>query len=589
MTAILHGIAVSAGIGIGRAYFMNRSGGAGFRREKIAPEEVPQELARLDQAIAEVSADFARARESLPALVQDQAAIIDAHLLICRDPKLRRSVRAYIEKDLMNAEWALDKAARDLAGIFDALEAPYIRERIQDILAVTGRVAGRLAGRSPRLREGQERIILLAHDLTAADTLALSPDRIISFATELGGKTAHAGILARSLRIPSVVGVSGLEEEIRDGDLVVVDGLKGLVAVNPDDVELNSYLALQNQFEAYEAQIMGTAALPAETEDGICITVRANIEFAAEAEQVAGLGGEGVGLYRTEFEFLSRSELPSETELFNNYSKVLKTLSPRRVTIRTLDVGADKLLSQQRLEEENPAMGLRAIRYCLRHQDIFRRQLRAILRASVEGNCAIMFPLVSSVRELRQAKSILNEVRQELEAAGIPFDRGLPVGIMIELPAAVLIADILAAEADFFSIGTNDLIQYSLGIDRGNKHVAHLYQPLHPAVVRSIKYVADMAHRHGIPVAVCGEMASDPYCLPVLLGMHIDEISVTLQAIPGLKHLIRRSRLDECRRLVRDLNATVSTRGVNRLVRQSVYQRFPEELAFFSSTMDAEF
>ena len=412
---------------------------------------------------------------------------------------------------------------------------------------------------------------------------------MLSFATEQGGKTSHTGILARSLHIPAVVGISGLRKEISGGELIIVDGLKGKLLVDPSETELAAYVALQEQYAEYQKRITAYAARPAETEDGLRVTVLANVESAAEARTVVDLGGEGVGLVRTEFGYITRSTLPTEEELYEEYAELAAALAPRKVTFRTLDVGGDKLFSGRKVPEEaNPALGLRGIRYCIRHQDIFRTQLRAILRASAHGNAALMFPLISGLAELRLAKSVLNEAKQELDAAKVPFDPRMPVGVMIELPSAVFTADALAREADFFSIGTNDLIQYSLGVDRGNRHVAHLHQSLHPGIVRAIKQVVDMAHKAGISVCVCGEMASDPYCLPVLLGMDVDELSLAPQSIPAIKHLIRRSHAQASRELLGHALSAPTVRSINNMVRQAVYNSLPDDVSFFVSQLGTD-
>ena len=586
--AILHGIAVSSGIAIGRGFFLNYRP-ALVRHELVSLGNVEAEAKRLEDAAAKVAADFEQAHALVPEGLQAHADVIGSHLLICKDPKLIGEALRCIREQRMNAEWALEESVARIADAFSRISSPYIRDRIQDVRVVAERISQRLSGEPPVTASGNERGILLAHDLTPADAMGLSINRIMSFVTEQGGKTAHTGILARSLRIPAVVGISGLESALQGGEFIIVDGLRGRVLVDPTEAELAEYHALQEQFSEYQKRIHMNAALPAETEDGQRIAVFANVERAAEAEAVLAAGAEGVGLVRTEFGYITRATLPTEEELYEEYSELAAALAPRKVTFRTLDVGADKIFSERKnLEEANPALGLRAIRYCMRHQDIFRTQLRAILRASAHGNVALMFPLISGVAELRQAKSVLNEAKQELDAAKIPFDAKMPVGIMIELPSAVLTADILAGEVDFFSIGTNDLIQYSLGVDRGNKHVAHMHQPLHPAIVRAIKYVVDMAHKAGISVGVCGEMAADPYCIPILLGMPVDELSLAPQSIPGIKHLVRRSNMQESRELLDHALAAPTARSINNMVRYAVYNRFPEDVSFFVSQLDAD-
>ena len=586
--AILHGIAVSTGIAIGKGFFLNQKPDS-VRHELVSLDKVEEETARLQRALDAVAADFAEARGRLPEGLRIHTDVLDSHLLICKDPKLGGEALRRIREQRMNAEWALEESVARIADTFSRISSPYIRDRIEDVRLVADRIIQRLAGVPMQQSTGGERGILLAHDLTPADAIGLPIEQVLSFAIEQGGKTSHTGILARSLHIPAVVGVSGLQKEISGGALVIVDALKGMLLVDPSESELADYLTLQQQFTEYQTRISTYASRPAETEDGQRVAVLANVESAAEARTVLSLGGEGVGLVRTEFGYITRSSLPTEEDLYADYAKLVSVLAPRKVTFRTLDVGGDKLFSGRKTgEEANPALGLRGIRYCMRHQDIFRTQLRAILRASAHGNVALMFPLISGLAELRHAKSILNEAMQELDATNVLFDSNMPVGVMIELPSAVLTADALAREADFFSIGTNDLIQYSLGVDRGNKHVAHLHQPLHPAIVREIKQVVDMAHKAGISVSVCGEMASDPYCLPILLGMAVDELSLAPQSIPAIKHLIRRSHAQGSRELLDHALSAPTVRSINNMVRQSVYNSFPEDVAFFVSQLGAD-
>ena len=586
--AVLHGIAVSTGIAIGKGFFLNRAPDS-VRHDLVSLEMVESESARLQSAVACVAEDFRFARQNMPKEGGLHAEVLETHLLICQDPKLGGEAQSRIREQRMNAEWALEESVARIADTFSRINSPYIRDRMEDVRLVADRILQRLSGNAAPSATGDERGILLAYDLTPADAIGLSPDHIFSFAIEQGGKTSHTGILARSLNIPAVVGLSGLDESVAGGELVIVDGLRGRLLVDPDEDELADYLTLQSRFDAYETRIRTHASRPAETEDGQRVTVLANIESSAEAAEVLAAGGEGVGLVRTEFAYITRASLPTEDELFAEYDALAAALAPRKVTFRTLDVGGEKLfIGRKNLDEPNPALGLRAIRYCLRHQDIFRTQLRAILRAGARGNAALMFPMISGVSELRMVKSILNEAKQELDAANIPYDPGMPVGIMIELPSAVLSADALAREADFFSIGTNDLIQYSLGIDRGNRHVAHMHQPLHPAIVRAIKQVVDMAHRAGISVSVCGEMAADPFCLPILLGMPVDELSLAPQSIPAIKHLVRRSDAQHCADLLSQALEAPTVTAINAMARQSVYTLFPDDVSFFISQMDAD-
>jgi len=585
----LHGVAVSAGISIGKAFFINRQSRRHIPRETIPASRVEYEVDRLTSASNTVRDEFEAARSRVPEELREHGAIIDSHLMICQDPKLMLAAATRIRERGITAEWALEQSVESIAAAFSAIDDAYIRERIQDVRVVAERIMHRLLGAQSASRALDERMVLMAHDLTPADTIELEQDKIMSFATCEGGKTSHTGILARSLQIPAIVGVEGLEEQVRDGELIIIDALRGRILVDPTEEELADYSDLKYQFENYQKAIIRQCTLPGETVDGFRLDIQANIELAEELQSVLDNGGEGVGLYRTEYAFLNRKKAPTEEELYKEYATIAQSLAPAKVTLRTLDVGADKMMNmQEQLEEPNPALGLRGIRYCLKNQDLFRMQLRAILRASVHGNVAVMFPMISGLKEVRQARYQLNLVRQELDEAGIPYNPNMPVGIMIELPSAVMISETLAQEVDFFSIGTNDLIQYSLGIDRANKHVSYLYQPLHPAIVRSIKYVVDAAHRAGIEVSVCGEVASDPYCIPILMGMQIDGVSIAPQAIPGIKRIIRQVNMEECKQLLRDVLSHATVSKINRKVRQTIFKRFPEELTFFASLLDQD-
>jgi phosphoenolpyruvate-protein phosphotransferase (PTS system enzyme I) len=589
---VLHGIAVSAGISIGQAFFMNRHHYHLIPRQTVAPSLIPAELVRLEQAFDTIKKEFESARSKVPPNLTEHAAIIDTHLMICNDPKLLGSAKRIVEQVGITAEWALEKAMAEIEEAFSTIEVAYIRDRFQDISLVADRVQAQLLGHADKkqsVKNLEGRVVLMAHDLTPGDTIELDVNKIMSFATVQGGKTSHTGILARSLRIPALVGVTDLEESVADGDLVVIDGLKGKVVVEPDEEELTYYADLKYRFESYHKGIIRSCRLPGETVDGYRLDVLANVELNEEIPSVLENGGEGIGLFRTEYAFLNRLDSPDEEELYKGYKKIAETMAPGWVVFRTLDVGADKIMAgAESLEETNPALGLRAIRYCLKNTDLFMRQLRAILRASAVGNVALMFPMISGLHEVLEAKRYLEQAQKELHAKKQKFNPYMPVGIMIELPSAVTIAEVLAPEVDFFSIGTNDLIQYSLGIDRTNKHVSYLYQPLHPAVLRSIKHVVDAAHEAGIEVSVCGEVASDPYCFPILMGMQVDGVSITPQAIPGIKRIIRRITLEDCQALLKEVLASSTVAEINRTVKDTIFKHFPDELMFYSSVLDMD-
>ncbi|MGL1860917.1 MAG: phosphoenolpyruvate--protein phosphotransferase [Pseudodesulfovibrio sp.] len=584
---IISGIAVATGIAIGKAFFVNRNHKAHLPRHTVAADLVPLEIETLHAAFEAVETELTDTREKVPAELKDYGVLIDTHILMLKDPKLAGTAEGYIKSLGLNAAWALEKAVSDQEAAFGAIEDAYIRERMQDVRVVADKVQAKIIGRETDLSAISERAIILAHDLTPADTVQLQVDKIMGFATVCGGKTSHTGIMARSLGIPALVGVDKLEDYVHDGDLVVIDGLTGKIVVNPTETELEDYNERAAFFEDYTRKIKKRCQLPAETFDGSRVSVLANIELVEEVAAVIDNGGEGVGLYRTEYAYLNRTDLPTEDELADMYIDLAAIMSPRKVVFRTLDLGADKFISAYgELNEANPALGLRAIRFCLKNPQLFKTQLRAILRASAYGNVSLMFPMISGVKEVRQAKAWLAQAKAELRREGVKYDPDMPVGIMIELPAAVMIADFLAQEVDFFSIGTNDLIQYSIGVDRTNHHVSYLYQPLHPATLRTIKLVVDAAHQAGIEVSLCGEVASDPFCVPILLGMGIDSISLTPQAIPGIKRIIRQTNMHDCRNLLKEVLKCRTVSRINTLVMDNIFKNFPEEVTFFSSLLE---
>jgi phosphotransferase system enzyme I (PtsI) len=586
---IISGIPVSVGIAIGRAYLLNRGHYCLAPVQSISENLVEQEIVRLREAFQKALEGLYAIRSKIPQEQTEHAAIIDSHIMILEDPKLRDSTERYIRQMRLNAEWALEKGVAEIENNFKAIENDYFRSRVHEIRLLSQRVMSHLLGNHDEIKPITSRVILMAHDLTPADTVEFDVSKIMAFATAHGGKTSHVSILARTLEIPAVVGVEELEQSVQDNDYIIVDGFHGQIVINPDDSEILEYSDLLRKFEEYQSEVMRYRHLPAETVDGYQVRLYANIELFEEVSAVIDNAGEGIGLYRTEYSYMHRTELPSEQELFEEYRDLGSIVHPNRVIIRTLDAGGDKVgRGSEELEEQNPALGLRAVRFCLRNRDIFKTQLRAILRAGEVGNISLMFPMISGASELREVKQVLQEVKIELDREGITYARDIPVGIMMELPSAVMIADILAKEVDFFSVGTNDLIQYSLGIDRTNKYVSHLYQPLHPALLRSIKHVVDSGHRAGIEVSMCGEMASDPYCLPILIGMQVDSLSLNPQSIPGIKRVLRQLTMEECYAILKQVLGSDSVTSNNRLIRESIFKKFPEEFMFYSSMLENE-
>lgn len=537
-----NGIATSPGIAVGRVRVFDRRH-LPVDEYNVGAENVSSEVERLKTAIDNTRDELNVLREKLKDTTgDDHLFFIDTHLLILDDERLFSEAVAHIESELINAESALRRTLNWYREFFTGIEDPYIRERISDVETVIERILRNMAGKPhvPILPDGDHTIIL-AHDLSPADILQMDRSRIIGIVTEIGGKTSHASILARAFELPAVAGVDGIADVRLDNASVILDGLTGDVIVNPDSNIFREYLGRKRHYEYVGAELLKLAALPPETQDGYRIQLKGNVEVPEEGPSVLRHGGEGVGLYRTEILFMNRPEMPDEQEQYNVYAAMQRAVAPHVLTFRTLDAGGDKLLDGTlRITEQNPALGMRAIRLAMRMPDEFKKQLRAILRVSALGEVRIMFPMISGLEELRNAKSLLKQAMMELDAAGISFDRSIRVGIMIEVPSAVVVADLLARESDFFSVGTNDLIQYILAIDRSNEHLAYMYQPLHPAVIRSLRCVVEAARNEGIDACICGEMAGDPLYLPVLLGLGFNELSMGANSIPRVKQVLRK-------------------------------------------------
>jgi phosphotransferase system enzyme I (PtsI) len=508
-------------------------------------------------------------------------------MMLLKDKMIYDGTIELIEEKNLNAERALKKAVDNVKAMFKKMPDPYFRERSSDIVHASKLILENLLGTDPsKISDIDKRVIIVAHDLSPAETTQIQLEKIKAFVTELGSHTSHTGIMARSLDIPAVLGLGDATQIVETDDLIIVDGSAGIVIVDPDEDTLTRYHERKDLFEQFRARVTRTSHLPAETTDGYCLKVSANIELLEEVVSVIDHGGDGIGLYRTEFLYLNRPGLPSEQDLFDNYRDLAEIMGGRQVTVRTLDIGGDKFASGVSWAEEmNPALGLRAIRFCLETPEIFKTQLRAILRAAYFGNIRIMFPMISQVEEIIQAKHILNEVAESLHRDGLPFRENIQIGAMIEVPSAVVTADILAKEVDFFSIGTNDLIQYSLAIDRINKNVASLYQPLHPAVLRMIRRVVESAKEAGIEVSLCGEMAADPVNIPVLLGLGLDAISMNPISIPTIKNVVRTLSFEESKLFVQEVLEQTSTSCVLDLI-QATYGKSFEMDSYLQS--DAE-
>jgi len=541
----LKGIAASAGIAIARAFILEHPD---YSISQKQVTDIDAELAKLDAALAQSQTELEAIKaRTLQELGEKKAEIFESHLLILNDPELIDPVKEKIKSESVNAEYALNETAAQFIQMFENMKSAYLQERAADMRDVTKRILKHLLGLnyvSPS--EISEEVIVVAEDLTPSDTAQLNRKYVKGFTTNIGGRTSHSAIMARSLEIPAVVGTKNVLSSVQSGDLMIVDGLEGDVIINPTEAIVAQYRAKQ---EAYAKQVEEWKKLrtePTVSKDGVHVELAANIGTPNDVAGVLDNGGEAVGLYRTEFLYMGRDKLPSEEIQYVAYKSVLEKMEGKPVVVRTLDIGGDKELPYLDLPKEmNPFLGFRAVRLCLDRQDIFRTQLRALLRASVHGNLRIMFPMIATLGEFREAKAVLEEEKAKLEAEGIPVASNIQLGIMVEIPSTAVLADQFAKEVDFFSIGTNDLIQYTMAADRMNERVSYLYQPYNPAILRLIKMVIDAAHREGRWVGMCGEMAGDSTAIPILLGLGLDEFSMSATSIlPARSQISKLSRAE---------------------------------------------
>ncbi len=581
----IQGIGVSPGIAIGKAYLLEhwRTTVPHYTLEDTTGIE--EECSRFEAAISKTEKDLEDIIRRLPPDLVEHAKLLEVYQMILRDPPIHDETVRLIREERLNAQWAFARSIKQAGERFGGLDDEYLQNRMADLEAVRERVLRNLAGHEQSfLDDLSERVILVAHDLSPADTAQLRLERAMGLVTDMGGRTSHTSIIARSLNLPAVVGTEVASKVVPNGTLIIVDGASGTVIVNPTDEELGRYHDRQTEFETYIRAISRVAHFPARTLDGRLIKIEANIELLEEVVSAKDNGAEGIGLYRTEFFLMNRLDFPDEEALYHDYRELAELMAPKWVTMRTFDLGAEKLASwYPKIEEANPALGLRSIRLCLHFRELFQTQLRAILRASAHArNIRLMFPMVSGVGELLNAKQVLRDAQEELTRKRLAFDHNIPIGVMIEVPSAVAVADMLAREVDFFSIGTNDLIQYSIGIDRANEHVAYLFEPLHPAVLRFIRHVVAVGRKAKIEVSLCGEMAGESLYTPILLGLELHNLSMNSQAIPRLKNLICRSRLDDCRRFVARVLRLRTADEIGRRLYDEMLDKFPEELRVFN-------
>ncbi|MEI8234352.1 MAG: phosphoenolpyruvate--protein phosphotransferase [Verrucomicrobiota bacterium] len=576
-----HGVGVSPGIARGTVFVLRPEDEEAPSR-LIEEWEVPAEVARLEAALVQTREQILEMQTRIAgAIGAKDASIFDAHLLVVEDRTLIDEVLRTLARDHRNIEYVFQQVANRYAKTLSEIDDPYLRERALDINDVCRRVVRNLMGKDARTpAQIDVPHILVAHNLTPSDTAQLNRHLVLGFATDVGSRTSHTAIMARSLNIPAVVALHNVSEALLSGDQVLLDGYSGMVILNPSDQTLWEYGELEVKKTAVEDKLGALRETVSTTLDGRHITLSANIELPGDVELVKQSGAEGIGLYRTEFFYINKDELPNEEEQYENYCVVAREMGQQPVIIRTLDLGGDKFMSALQLPSElNPFLGWRAIRFCLERVDVFKTQLRAILRASALGNIRMMFPMISGVDELRRANAVVEECRQELREKGIPFNEQMEVGAMIEVPSAALVADLLAKEVDFFSIGTNDLIQYTIAVDRINERIAHLYEPTHPAIIRLIKMIVNAAHAHNLWVGVCGEMAGEIALTPLLVGLGVDELSTGAALVPRVKRAVQSLDVGVCLQLVDEVKNMESADAILEKCEAIAKAHYPELMA----------
>jgi len=578
----LKGIGASQGIAIGKIFMVQSSKFCVLKHE-IKKTEIAQEITRFEHAIDQSKKQLNKIKEKARKdLDPKYLYVIDAHLMILQDDLIANKTIERTKNEKVNIDWALQKSIQDLKEIFLKSEDEYLRDRERDIYHVGNLILGNLIGQSHEAFPNiNEKSVVVAHDLSPSDIIQMKKDKVLGFITETGGKTSHLSIMATSLEIPAVIGLKGILREANFGEPVIIDGEEGLVIINPSKEKFQQYLKKHQRYKYFEKELLKLRTLKAETKDGFSLKLMANIETNLEIPLAQKQGAEGIGLFRTEYLFLNRQDHPTEDEQFQFYKEAVESFAPHPVIIRTLDIGGDKADSGTNFKEANPALGMRAIRYCLSQVDIFKTQLRGIVRASHYGNLKIMYPMISGQEEIQKANELLDEVKEELSSKGTPYNKNIEIGIMIETPSAALIPDILANMVDFFSIGTNDLIQYVLAIDRTNEMLAHMYQPLHPSILKLIQSILTSAEKAGIGVSVCGEMGGDPLSALVLLGLgKIESLSMDTHSIPKIKKMIRNITMKDVRDITNQILTLSSSQEINGFINSEVVKHLPKGFKF---------
>jgi phosphotransferase system enzyme I (PtsI) len=573
---VVEGIMVSPGIAIGPAC-LHSPDVITVPSYDISQGQIPYEIERFQSARAKAVQDIEfLLRRGKPGIGEMERKLLNSHLLMLNDPEFHEAVTRTLKKRKKNVECVLREVEESLAKKLEASEDEYLQERSHDIRDISNRILSHLLyQKQGSLADIAEECILVAHNLLPSDIISMKREKIVGIATDFGGKTSHVAILARAFEIPAVLGLSEITGFVRNDEKIILDGNRGLVIVEPDEATLREYITSRKAWQQNELQLLNLNELRAETRDGKLLQLESNIEVPDEIHSVLAHGADGIGLFRSEFLYIVPRKFPDEEEQLQAYNQVLEGMKPRSVTIRTLDLGGDKIIPGVKpVGESNPILGWRAVRFCLSKPEVFKSQLRALLRASVHGNLKIMFPMISGVEELDITLGILEEAKAELRKRGLPYDENVPIGIMIEVPSAAFTSDILAKKVSFFSIGTNDLIQYMIAVDRENERIAYLYEPFHPGVLRLIKMVVDNAHNNGIPVGMCGEMAGDPHAAVILLGLGLDEYSMSAIGIPAIKRIIRSVTITEAEELVGTIMEMKSSKEIDGHVRSWMEKRF---------------